>query len=435
MRCISQSRLTLVILLAWRPRCMSTANGFGYDARMGEPTSSVGAGGKTPLAALLWMTFLCSLSTSVFWGGVYFIAEHDYGFSSRRNLVMGAAMGLVYATGAILAGRITGWMRRWMSTRRVLALIVITQALLCMLPVLWRAEWSLWVAAMVVNLLAALLWPVVESYLTAGRHGRDMRAAIGWFNVTWTFATALMLVIMAPLMREYAIWSIGLMVIVNFKAAIGTIFLPRDPASHDEDAAGASVTSEYPYLLQASRALLPLGYILVSAMMPILPHKLAAMGVDVQWKTAVTSVWMFARVAAIALMWRLPFWHGRWGTLLLGGGCMVGGVGAVLLSATLPVLLAGLIALGVGMAVVYYATLYYSMSVGRAAVDAGGKFEAIIGMGYLIGPIAGLTGARLSGDRMDDERGVVVVLTVIAAVAALAALKPFLTTLKRRRGA
>ena len=42
------------------------------------------------------------------------------------------------------------------------------------------------------------------------------------------------------------------------------------------------------------------------------------------------------------------------------------------------------------MGLTYYAALYYSLSVGHAAVDAGGAFEALIGFGYFAGPLIGL---------------------------------------------
>jgi hypothetical protein len=53
-------------------------------------------------------------------------------------------------------------------------------------------------------------------------------------------------------------------------------------------------------------------------------------------------------------------------------------------------LIAGLAVFGVGMGVIYCSALYYAMAVGNAAVDAGGKHEALIGIGYGGGPICGL---------------------------------------------
>ena len=76
-------------------------------------------------------------------------------------------------------------------------------------------------------------------------------------------------------------------------------------------------------------------------------------------------------------------------------------------------LAAGLVVFGVGMGLTYYAALYYSLAVGHAEVDAGGTFEALIGVGYFVGPLLGIAAAavapahpgardrhaRLAGDR------------------------------------
>jgi hypothetical protein len=40
--------------------------------------------------------------------------------------------------------------------------------------------------------------------------------------------------------------------------------------------------------------------------------------------------------------------------------------------------------------------LYYAMAVGSAEVDAGGKHEAVIGLGYTAGPMLGLMALGLS---------------------------------------
>jgi hypothetical protein len=54
------------------------------------------------------------------------------------------------------------------------------------------------------------------------------------------------------------------------------------------------------------------------------------------------------------------------------------------------VLFAGLLLFGTGMAVIYTAAIYYALEVGKAEVDAGGKHEALIGIGYTVGPGVGL---------------------------------------------
>jgi hypothetical protein len=59
------------------------------------------------------------------------------------------------------------------------------------------------------------------------------------------------------------------------------------------------------------------------------------------------------------------------------------------------VLLAGEVLFGTAAGVIYYASLYYALVVKNASVDAGGAHEGLIGLGFAIGPIAGLVGSYL----------------------------------------
>jgi hypothetical protein len=219
-----------------------------------------------------------------------------------------------------------------------------------------------------------------------------MRAAIGWFNVTWTPATALGLLLMPIVTQVGMLAALALSAAGSLAALVATFKLPARPGAHAPDEAQAAVGREYPFLVRAASWLLPMSYILCSAMSPLLPHRLAA----VSGGTAgggVAALWMVARFFTLLAMWRTGFWHGRWGTLALGAAALAAGLAAVMLAPSVAVLAAGLVVFGVGMGLTYYAALYYSLAVGRAAVDAGGAFEALIGFGYFAGPLVGL-GAR-----------------------------------------
>ncbi len=109
---------------------------------------------------------------------------------------------------------------------------------------------------------------------------------------------------------------------------------------------------------------------------------------------------------------------------------MTGGFALVVTATSLPLMLAGLGILGVGVGVIYYAALYYAMSVGRAAIDAGGTHEGLIGAGYACGPLAGLLGGVLAPGR---GAGIVGVVWTVTALGTIAALRPYLRARRRRR--
>jgi hypothetical protein len=103
---------------------------------------------------------------------------------------------------------------------------------------------------------------------------------------------------------------------------------------------------------------------------------------------------MFVRTATVVALADLTFWHGRWATLAVGIAMLVGGFAIAVTAGSAGALAAGLATFGAGHGIIYYSGLYYAMAVGGAEVDAGGHFEALIGAGYVVGPLAGLAGAR-----------------------------------------
>jgi hypothetical protein len=380
-----------------------------------------------PLFAILVITVLGSVSGGAFWAGLFFVTAGYYRFSPERNLVLATVMGAVYALGAGTSARLF----RRVAPRSVLFGALGSWAVAALLPVLWpRAEIALWVSALIGSAASAILWPVVESYLAAGRHGVRMRAAIGWFNITWTPAVAVSLLVMPMLARVGLIWSLALCAGVNVAASSVVFCLTPRPVSHAPDIASATIGPEYPWLARSASWLLPLSYMISSTMAPVLPHRLAAVGIGAP-SSVIAALWMAARFATLFLMWRTNFWHGRWGTLVTAGVAMAVGLALVLLATTPAGIVAGLLLCGAGMGLTYYAALYYSMAVGHAAVEAGGAFEARIGVGMCVGPGLGIVGHAVTGSAHRDSATVVLTLLVVALVSRCA-LGPYLDARRRR---
>ena len=381
-----------------------------------------------PLGAVLGITFLGSVSGGAFWAGLFFVTAGAYQFSPSRNLVLAAILSAI----SMVAARASGRIAARSSPRRVLRAAIVVWALVAVLPGLAPGRESvLWFAAVVGSAASAVLWPIVESYVSAGRHGARMRAAIGWFNVIWTPAAAVPLFVMPALATVGLAWSLGLAGVINLFALAVSLALPASPGAHHPDDARAAIGREYPWLARTSTWLLPASYVISTALLPIMPFRLAAVGAGAR-ASVIAAVWMAARFVTFFVMWRTGFWHGRWGTLLLGVVGLLGGMTAVLLAPSLAGVMAGLVLFGVGMGLTYYAALYYSLSVGHAAVDAGGTFEALIGLGSCVGPLLGLAGhALFGGESAADATTVGLVLAVFAA-ASPGLVRPYAEARRRR---
>ena len=91
----------------------------------------------------------------------------------------------------------------------------------------------------------------------------------------------------------------------------------------------------------------------------------------------------------------------------------------------------GLLLYGTGMGLTYYASIYYSMAVGHAAVEAGGNFEALIGVGYCVGPFLGVAGHAASATHA--EAATVGFTWLALALAAPFVVRPYLAARRARR--
>lgn len=382
---------------------------------------------RTSLTASLVLTGLASTGTSVIWNGLPFIAKRDYGFSESENLSLYLLIGFVYVIGAITSGSCTRQLKPFLSLRTIIAMLLMTVAVACSLPLFFPESWVIWTSGGVAGFCSAWLWPIVESYLVAGRHGPEMRRAIGWWNLVWMIAVAGSMLAMAPLMDEHASMVIVGLGVLNL-AAIGVLpWYTKNTPDHDEAVSVKHVPDGYRGLLKGARVLLPLSYAINGVLAPLLPFVLAGIALDIFWQTPVVSIWMISRVFVTALMWQTGGWHGKWSVLWVAVVAMTLGFICILSANALPLLIVGLILFGGGMGVTYYAALYYAMAVGRAKVDAGGIHEAFIGGGYMVGPIVGLVSIQFAGSSMESSEGsafgaiiYVVLAIMVFAIAALA---------------
>jgi hypothetical protein len=398
----------------------------------------------TSLIAVLALTFFCSIATGVFWHAVSFIAKHRYGFDQTRNLTMYAMMGATYIVFAYKAGAVTRMLRQVMTPRTMVVCLLVVQALACIGPVAFAGEWTIWLAFGVSTVCLALIWPLIESYIGAGRHGPAMRSSVGWFNMIWMPAVALPLLLMPPLLERHGEWVLAAQAAVYLAAIVPLWWFAPRPGFHDPETATQHVPAEYRLLLRCARVLLPVSYVLMAAIAPILPYRFEAIRdhqaaleqapMSVEAETPVAATWMVVRFLAVVVMWRLGFWHGRWGTLLLATIAMTIGFALVVLAMSIPVMMTGFAIFGAGLGMVYYAALYYALAVGHAEVDAGGTHEALIGIGYTVGPLAGLAGTAIgSTQEVDGGAAIVAIVWFIVAFGAVVAIQPYIVALRIRR--
>ena len=378
----------------------------------------------TPMAPLLALTFLVSVATAVMWNGLGFVAKHDYAFPEWLTFVLFAVNGAVYALCAFNSGRLLRALHKYLSPRSILAATLLIQTVTAPLTGIFEGAWALWLVSLIFSTCSAVIWSTVESYMSAGRHGRAMRSSIGWWNLTWMASNALGLAGMAFFLDSgNGRWSIGVLGPLCFIAVILLAWFPKSPAKHEVASESEHVAPNFVPMLSSCRIMLPVSYVLIGALGPIMPYRLAEISVALSWETPITSTWLLTRVLAVATMWALQFWHGRWSTLGVSGLLLFIGFGLVTLAPGLTWILIGLALIGIGQGITYYAAIYYALAVGNADVDAAGTHEGLIGVGYGAGPAAGVLGLALGGGPAIGW-----IVLVIAGCASWPALRPWRRT-------
>lgn len=367
---------------------------------------------RSPLVATAGVTWIDNLGASTALIGVYFVAKRAYEFTPTMLLLLGLLQGLTYIIASLTAGPLTRALAgpgRGLSTRALLAWLHVMLALVCAIPILIRAPFAMWLVVGLYAPLTGILWPTIESFLSAGRRGEDLRRSSGLFNLSWASCQVITFWSIAAFMKEAstALWAIPVMGLSHIAAIPLIARFQPEPAPHGEaaHAHSPSEAARYARLLSCHRLLLILSYVAFSALNPLLPSIIDdRLRVVAVWATPITSAWMISRVASFWFMGTWGGWHGRFATLVWPPILLITGMGLALLASNAPMLVAGLALFGAGMGAVYASAFYYAMEVGSAGVDAGGRHEALIGVGYALGPLLGSGASALAAGAENPDR-------------------------------
>jgi hypothetical protein len=420
-----------------------TASDLPYILAMPTRTS-------TSLFAVMAVTFINSLGTGVVTNGIFFITKEGYQFSTLANFVLGVVLGVTYIVGALGAGPLQRAIRRafpTISTRSILAGVMVLLGLLCAIPIVAMrvgdsaSTWPAWVLVALYSPLSGMLWPLVESYLSGGRSGDNLRRTIGIWNIVWSSALVIAYWAISPLIKDHAVVAVAMLGLTHIVALGFLVVFAREPGVqvHAEHAPHPPV---YEKLLVTFRWLLPMSYVVSSALGPYLPDILQKpeLGVSEQYRTIAASAWLIPRCLTFAALGFWPGWHGRWWPAIAGGGALLVGFAICVAStfagnSALIVLLGGLALFGVGMGTIYSGAIYYAMEVGKAQVDAGGTHEALIGAGYTIGPMCGIIAVSVVNARGLGESWINSILLIEVGIVAMVMAMVVIRQVSRHRAA
>lgn len=385
------------------------------------------------LAILLVLTFIESFSTILVERGVYFYSQAQLGFTDVQNSWLALGNGVFYVAGALSAHRLT----RGVAEKPLLIWLLVGH-IVCHLALTATTNMPAFLASnFILFYLAGAKWPLVESYVSAGRDARATADAVGKFSVAWAASVPPAMWIAGPLIgwKAWHAWTglpdggsvFLLAALINVASLLLVLPLERRPKHlpHDHEArpSGEQVR-RLRVLTRSSRWSMLASYILLFLMVPLWPSIFGRMGFKVEVATTLASFVEIVRVFAFLALQRTIRWHGRADVLVYTAIGLPLGFCLMLFGGNLPAIIAGQIVFGVAAGLAYYASLYYAMVVANASVESGGAHESLVGGGFAIGPAFGLLGVGLAGFAGGATAGMVVSVTPLLLVCVGAALWP-----------
>jgi MFS family permease len=251
-----------------------------------------------------------------------------------------------------------------------------------------------------------MTWPMLESLCSESRDPHVMSRRIGVYNVTWAISGS-GAIFLTGLLIERGSAGIFIATAILHAACVLLMLCVCFDRSEIENDLTPHLAPE-PELLRSrrlalwlSRIALPAMYVVnfgLSAILPLLP---AMRQFTPAWQTFYGSIWVVSRMVMFAILAASAFWHTRPRLLLLASAVMLVSFFLVTLSPSqfvdphislhtdLLSMIFGQILLGVAMALIYMASLYFGMVLSQSSTEHGGYHEALIGLGGILGPGAG----------------------------------------------
>ncbi|MEO6599174.1 MAG: MFS transporter, partial [Polyangiaceae bacterium] len=342
-------------------------------------------------------TFTASLASTMLQRGAYFFTHDIRGFSQAQNLWLALFVGVSYIAGAYNSHRAT---LRFGERRTLVTILGALAALHALLAFSSSSALLVGTLAAVASLQGAM-WPIFESYISAGETPADLGRVLSRYNISWALSTAPALFLAGLLITSGFPWLLFVVAAGLFALVLlSCLAFPTKPPHFDEEHPArppSALLERYKGLLVSARFAMLGSYMMMYVLAPLMPEIMRNVGFGTAAAARAAGVLDIARLASFLGLFVYAGWHGRKTPILCAILALPVGFGVALFGSSALSVLAGEVLFGAAAGFLYTAALYYAQLVENASVDAGGAHEALIGVGYALGPGAGLVGTALAG--------------------------------------
>ncbi len=337
-------------------------------------------------------------ATAITTNAVYFFAGYELHQGLRVRLAMAASSALVYCIAALIGGRLVDRLGQ----RRVGAWAVAALTLVFIFGAwaVWRRSLGMLFAFLpLMNMCTGPLWPSVESAMTRthGKIALSMRMTL--YNLNWS-STGFVAACVAGVLAKTLSWAglfllaagIGcvlwiLMVRIAIPPKAADITPHEDPnqkKAHDLPLLNSPRSRKLLHMAWLSNML---AFVAGNTVTPFMPTITLSLGIkSYVLATALASIASLAVIVGFLITTLWTGWHYRIRWTLIPFVALVTGAVAMLLSQSLMMFVFAQLLYGVGLAMQYSGSIYYSMHLSAGAAEKAGVHEGLIGLGATLGP-------------------------------------------------
>jgi Major Facilitator Superfamily len=379
---------------------------------------------------ILVNVFSASFAAVLLQRGVYFFTHDVLGFSQAQNLWFALLFGVTYVGGASASHSVAACLGERRTLQGAILLLAIAHVILSCFP----SALMLTIAFACLALLQGAMWPIFESYMSAGETPEQLGRVLSRYNIAWALSVPPALAVAGPLIASGSPRLLFVVAaVLNVLVWLSCGAFPPRPVHLDLAHAArpdAAVLTRFRGLLLAARFAMLESYMLLFLLAPLMPEIMKSVGFGTAAAVRASSLLDVARLSCFVGLFAYSAWHGKKGPIFAAIIGLPIGFALVLLGQNVPVVVAGELLFGAAAGFLYTAALYYAQVVQNASVDAGGAHEALIGVGYALGPGAGLVGTALASGAGPGSaaytRGMSIAILPLILACSLAALWPLL---------
>ena len=335
---------------------------------------------------------------------------------------IGAMGALAYTLSCLIAGRLSDSL----GYRRVMTIAVF--AITCIFAgyLFVTHIWHLALLAALTGMTIANFWPPLQAWLGQKKNRRGLRQVLGRFNIAWSMGFLVGPALGGILFEWEYRYAFALCAILTGLLGLAFILIHFQESDVQVDSAAETVVAPL-----NAHYYLPLAWLAnfatfftIGTVRSLFPKLATDLGIAPGSLGYLMALIAFAQLTAFYLMSRTDRWQFKIGPVIAAQLCAVLGMASLAQGSQALVFAIGLLLLGALAGVTFTISIYYSLYTTGPGGRRTGIHEAIVGSGFLVGPLAGGLIAEHLGARAPYWVSAGVICCVVFAQVAILNKKP-----------